>query len=94
MNDSGRDINTSGQDYKVDDGDDDPDKPKWNPDDFAWSWYDGEPRNYVQILRKFTKTDPANEKECSGQEVNDILNNLISNVIRNQGVLQLIKVNK
>jgi adenylate kinase family enzyme len=73
---------------------DDPDKPKWNPDEYAWSWYDGQPRNYVQILRKFTKTDPSNEKECSSNEVNDIVNNLVTNVIRNQGVLQLIKVNK
>ena len=72
----------------------DPDKPKWNPDEYAWTWYDGQPRNYVQILRKFTKTDPSNEKECAAHEVNDIISNLISNIIRNQGVLQLIKVNK
>jgi hypothetical protein len=92
LNDSGEEENKE-EELPVEE-EDDPDKPKFNPDEYAWSWYDGQPRNYVQILRKFTKTDPSNEKECAMKEVSEVVTNLVSGVIKNQGVLQLVKVNK
>ena len=27
--------------------------PKFKPENFSWTYYDGKPRNYVQILKRF-----------------------------------------
>ena len=32
-----------------------PDAPKFKPEDFKWTYYDGLPRNYVQILKRLRK---------------------------------------
>jgi hypothetical protein len=71
----------------------DENKPKFKPELYEWSWYDGKPRNYIQVVRKFTKIEPGNEKECSGENVGEELFNFIRDN-GHTGILQLFKINK
>ncbi len=71
----------------------DENKPKFKPELYEWSWYDGKPRNYVQVVRKYTKIEPSNEKECSLTSIDDeIYNFFVDNGLN--GTLQLFRINK
>ena len=51
--------------------------PKFKPENFAWTNYDGKPRNYVQILKRLknfeVKMEELNEKSNYGEEVVKII---------------------
>ena len=69
-------------------------KPKFKPELFEWSWYDGKPRNYIQVLKKLTKIEPSNLKEYHVNMLHDDLYNLVRDALSNNGILQLIRITK
>ena len=69
-------------------------KPKFKPELFEWSWYDGKPRNYIQVIKKLTKIEPSNLREYNVNMLNDDLFNLVRDALTNNGVLQMIRITK
>ena len=73
---------------------------KFKPENFAWTFYDGIPRNYVQILKRL-KNFPIKIIEASDtcrEELIKALGNHLDNFmnkdeLKYKGVITLIKIN-
>lgn len=79
-------------DAKADDEDED--KPKFKPELFPWTSYDGRPRNYIQNLLRFTKY-PLEEKTIGVGDFNHTIYETVEGIIQNkQSGIHLIKINK
>ena len=76
--------------------------PKFKPENFAWTSYDGKPRNYVQILKRLKKFD-VNLAEIDvggnyGEHLEKILEEHIEKYAKKdenkyKGIISVIKVN-
>ena len=75
--------------------------PKFKPENFAWTNYDGKPRNYVQILKRLKNFD-VNMKEFNdqidyGKEVENIIGEHIEKYAKKEenkykGIIYVIKI--
>ena len=75
--------------------------PKFKPENFAWTNYDGKPRNYVQILKRLKCFD-VNVKEFSeendyGKEVENAIGEHIEKFAKKEenkykGIISMIKI--
>jgi hypothetical protein len=76
-------LNDSGppQDINPDQNPDD-EAPKWKPDGKFWTYYDGNPRNIIQNLIRFTKF-PYEEKIININELEEQIYNSLSQHIMN-----------
>ena len=58
--------------------------PKFKPENYAWTNYDGKPRNYVQILKRLknfeVKIEEMDENNSYGNEVEKIIGEHIENM--------------
>ena len=74
--------------------------PKFKPENFSWTSYDGKPRNYVQILKRL-KTYPVKLIEASDtcrEELIKVIGSHIDNYMARkdtgyQGMITIIKIN-
>ena len=57
----------------------DPDFKPFNPENKYWTYYDGNPRNYMQILYKLTKINPS-EFDYNKKNMNEKLFNMMSTI--------------
>ena len=75
-------------------------KPKFKPENFAWTSYDGKPRNYVQVLKRL-KMYPVKVIEASDtcrEELIKVIGSHIDNYmdrkeISYSGMITIIKIN-
>ena len=75
--------------------------PKFKPENFAWTNYDGKPRNYVQILKRLknfeVKIEELNEKNNYGEEVAKIIGEHIEKYGKKEenkynGIISVMKI--
>jgi adenylate kinase family enzyme len=74
--------------------------PKFKPENFSWTNYDGKPRNYVQILKRLknweVKVDEFNDNKDYGAEIEKIIGEHIEKFgnkeNRYNGKISLIKI--
>ena len=75
-------------------------KPKFKPENFAWTSYDGKPRNYVQVLKRL-KAYPIKTIEASDtcrEELIKVIGSHIDNFMARKessysGMITIIKIN-
>ena len=56
-------------------------KPKFKPEGFSWTSYDGNPRNYVQVVSRFTKY-PVVEDNTTVRNLENTLVEILANEIQ------------
>ena len=75
--------------------------PKFKPENFAWTNYDGKPRNYVQILKRLKNFDvnmkEFNEQNEYGKEVESAIGEHIEKYMKKEenkykGIISVIKI--
>ena len=74
--------------------------PKFKPENFSWTNYDGKPRNYVQILKRLknweVKVEEFNDSNNYGTEVEKIIGEHIEKFVNKEnkynGNISLIKI--
>ena len=74
--------------------------PKFKPENFSWTNYDGKPRNYVQILKRLknweVKVDEFNDNKDYGAEIEKIIGEHIEKFGNKEnkynGKISLIKI--
>ena len=75
--------------------------PKFKPENFAWTNYDGKPRNYVQILKRLknfeVKIEEMDENKEYGNEVEKIIGEHIEKYEKKEenkykGIISVIKI--
>ena len=75
--------------------------PKFKPENFAWTNYDGKPRNYVQILKRLKNFDvnmkEFNEQNEYGKEVENVIGEHIEKYMKKEenkykGIISVIKI--
>ena len=75
--------------------------PKFKPENFAWTNYDGKPRNYVQILKRLknleVNTKEFNEQDDYGKEVENAISAHIEKYGKKEenkykGIISVIKI--
>ena len=75
--------------------------PKFKPENFAWTNYDGKPRNYVQILKRLknleVKIEEMDENNSYGNEVEKIIGEHIEKYEKKEenkynGIISVIKI--
>jgi len=65
-------------------------KPKFKPEGFSWTSYDGIPRNYIQVVSRFTKY-PISENNTTIRNLDNTLIEILSNDIKNKdGKIHLV----
>ncbi len=65
-------------------------KPKFKPEGFSWTDYDGNPRNHVQVISRFTKY-PIKECDTSIRNLGSSLIEILNNDIKTkEGKIHLI----
>jgi len=65
-------------------------KPKFKPEGFSWLSYDGNPRNYVQVVSRFTKY-PVVEDNTTVRNLENTLVEIIANDIQQkEGKIHLV----
>lgn len=99
---SGEDNNEDGEEQleeqpeeeKEEEEEVDPDaKPPFKPWEFKWTFYDGRPRNYLQILKKYT-TYPLEQLSFNKEEIPKEIYKILSEVIeKKEGKLYSLKFN-
>ena len=76
--------------------------PKFKPENFAWTSYDGKPRNYVQILKRLKKFDVHLAEADAGGNYGEHLEKILEEHIEKyakkdenkyKGIISVIKVN-
>ena len=76
-----------------------PDAPKFKPDGLSWTYYDGNPRNYVQVLKRLKNEEIS---VINLEDNNNLRQELIKTIICHldapkdqnyKGVLEIIKIN-
>ena len=66
-------------------------KPKFKPEGFSWTSYDGHPRNYIQVASRFT-TYPILEEKTNLKSLENTIMNILSNDIKHkEGIIHLVK---
>jgi hypothetical protein len=71
------------------DGDSDA-KPKFKPEGFCWTSYDGTPRNYIQIVSKFTKYPIVEDNTTLRNLENTLIEILGNDIHQKDGKIHLI----
>ena len=75
--------------------------PKFKPENFAWTSYDGKPRNYVQILKRLknfeTNMKEVNDQSDYGKDVENAIGEHIEKYLKKdenkyRGIISVIKV--
>ena len=75
--------------------------PKFKPENFAWTNYDGKPRNYIQILKRLKNFDvnmkEFNEQNEYGKEVENVIGEHIEKYMKKEenkykGIISVIKI--
>ena len=75
--------------------------PKFKPENFAWTSYDGKPRNYVQILKRLknfeTNMKEVNAQSDYGKDVENAIGEHIEKYLKKdenkyRGIISVIKV--
>ena len=75
--------------------------PKFKPENYAWTNYDGKPRNYVQILKRLknfeVKIEEMDENNSYGNEVEKIIGEHIEKYEKKEenkynGIISVIKI--
>ena len=75
--------------------------PKFKPENFAWTSYDGKPRNYVQILKRLNNFSvnsiELNENNNYGEEVEKIIGEHIEKYGKKEenkykGIISIVKI--
>ena len=65
-------------------------KPKFKPEGFSWTDYDGIPRNHVQVVSRFTKY-PVKECDTTVRNLENTLIDILNNDIKTkEGKIHLI----
>jgi len=65
-------------------------KPKFKPEGFSWTDYDGNPRNHVQVISRFTKY-PIVECDTTVRNLENSLIEILNNDIKTkEGKIHLI----
>lgn len=65
--------------------------PKFKPEGFSWTHCDGNPRNHVQVISKFTKY-PITECQTTTKNLEkSLIDILYSQIKSNEGKIYLIK---
>lgn len=68
--------------------------PKFKPEGKYWTSYDGRPRNYVQVLRRYNKY-PLAEMTVTYDKLEETVYNSISSIINEKtNIIDLIYVKK
>lgn len=75
---------------KDEDQDGEAEKPKFKPEGFSWTYYDGKPRNYVQVISKFTKYPIIEDHSTVRNMENTIIQILSSDIKQKDGKIHLI----
>ncbi len=65
-------------------------KPKFKPEGFSWTSYDGVPRNHIQVVSKFTKY-PISEENTTMKNIDETLMDILYNDIKSkEGKIHLV----
>lgn len=65
-------------------------KPKFKPEGFSWTSYDGNPRNYIQVVSRFTKY-PSVEDNTTVRNLENTLIEIVANDIQQkEGKIHLV----
>lgn len=65
-------------------------KPKFKPEGFSWTSYDGNPRNYVQVVSKFTKYPVVEEHTTVRNLENTLVDILAGDIQQKEGKIHLV----
>lgn len=65
-------------------------KPKFKPEGFSWTSYDGNPRNYIQVVSRFTKYPVAEDNTTIRNLENTLVEILASDIQQKEGKIHLV----
>jgi hypothetical protein len=67
--------------------------PKFKPEGYYWTSYDGKPRNYIQILKRYNKY-PLEDINIDINNLENLFNIISSIIVEKKNVIDLIHVHK
>lgn len=65
-------------------------KPKFKPEGFSWTSYDGNPRNYIQVVSRFTKYPVAEDNTTLRNLDNTLVEILANDIQQKEGKIHLV----
>jgi len=65
-------------------------KPKFKPEGLSWTSYDGKPRNYIQVVSKFTKYPLIEDNTTVRNLENTLIEILANDIQQKEGKIHLV----